>query len=281
MAFLACDGGVATPNLGSYSGRMYQAWYLAGHVAGATTCTARVGVVAGLPTPQTVRAINAFTLGVQARRPEAQVEVAWTGTWHDPEGETAHTLALIERGADVVAAHTERSTPVSAAAGQTTACEGASQAVWSIGFADPDVCTAAPDSCLTAPVGAWGPLYARLVADIRDGRWDPATPVWEPIQAESADSVVDLAPLHPSVDAAVRGELEALRTELAREDFHHLPFEGPLADASGTVRLPAGSALSDTELQRMCWLVDGVVQVDPSTGLEMPAEVPPGCTGDD
>ena len=64
---------VARPNLVPFMGRMYQARYLAGLVAGCTTRTGAIGYVAATNIPEVVRGIDAFALGVRRAAPEAKV----------------------------------------------------------------------------------------------------------------------------------------------------------------------------------------------------------------
>ena len=43
-----------------------------------------IGYVAAFPLPEVIRGINAFTLGVRAVNPKAEVRVVWTKSWYDP-----------------------------------------------------------------------------------------------------------------------------------------------------------------------------------------------------
>jgi len=78
--FMHCSGYKSGPNMTAYFGRMYQARYLTGMVAGAMTKKNDIGYVAAFPIPEVIRGINAFTLGVKAVNPEAKVRVVWTRT---------------------------------------------------------------------------------------------------------------------------------------------------------------------------------------------------------
>lgn len=70
-------------NLATYFGRMYQARYLTGIVAGMQTKTNQIGYVAAYPFPEVIRDIDAFTLGVRSVNPAAIVHVRWTWSWDD------------------------------------------------------------------------------------------------------------------------------------------------------------------------------------------------------
>ena len=62
IAFMHCSGFKMSENMGNYFGRIYQARYLSGVVAGAMTKSNVLGYVAAFPIPEVIRGINAFTL---------------------------------------------------------------------------------------------------------------------------------------------------------------------------------------------------------------------------
>lgn len=103
--FEHCSGYKTAENVGTYFGRMYQARYLTGIVAGAMTKTNKIGYVAAHPIPEVIRGINAFALGVKKVNPEAKVYVVWTGTWYDPAKEKEAAISLLDEGCDVIAQH--------------------------------------------------------------------------------------------------------------------------------------------------------------------------------
>ena len=112
-------GGYKTaPNLGTYIGRFYEARYLAGVLAGASSHKGTAGYVAGFPVPEVVQGINAFTLGMRSVNPEARVKVIWLDAWFDPAREREAAQALMQQGADVLTHHSG-SSAVSAAVQMT------------------------------------------------------------------------------------------------------------------------------------------------------------------
>ena len=74
-------------------------------VAGSATTSKSDRLRGGVPDSGSIRGINAFTLGVQAINPDAEVEVIWTSTWFDPAVEGDSAQALLDKGADVIAMH--------------------------------------------------------------------------------------------------------------------------------------------------------------------------------
>ena len=76
IAFTTCSSGVVGSNLGSYFGRMEQAYYLAGVTAAKATATNRLGFLGSFITPEVVRHINAFTLGARTFSAPAPVRIS-------------------------------------------------------------------------------------------------------------------------------------------------------------------------------------------------------------
>ena len=87
VKFLVCEGTEVTDNVGSYYGRREQAWYLAGKVAAQKTNSKLLGIIGSFVSPDTVRNINAFTLGARSVDASILVEVRWSGFWFDYLGE--------------------------------------------------------------------------------------------------------------------------------------------------------------------------------------------------
>ncbi len=278
VRFLICSGFVTAPNMGTYFGRMYQAKYLAGMVAGYMTKTNRVGYLGPVVIPETVRHANAFTRGVRAANPDAVVEVEWVYAWFDPANETRLTNELLDNGADVVAAATDTTIP------QATVDEYAQahtdREVFSIGYDNANACSAFPDTCITTPYWNWGPLYKRIFTAMHDGTWDPHEVIWEQIVTDPSRSTVYLAPINLDTGFPQARAVEItgqVLPSLARDDAEalHTPFVGPLNDVDGNAVLAPGDYLADSDLLRMCWFVEGVVDAADGPGV-----VPPVCPGD-
>lgn len=103
-------GGYKTaPNLNIYNARFYEGRYLAGLLAGKSSASGVAGYVAGyvagFPLPELVQGITAFTLGMRAANPKAQVRVIWLNAWYDPPREREAALTLINQGADLLTHH--------------------------------------------------------------------------------------------------------------------------------------------------------------------------------
>ncbi len=272
--FLNCSGFYSSANMGSYFGRMYQAWYLAGMVAGHVTMESgsdRIGVVGPVVIPETVRHLNALTLGAREINPDVVVHIEWIHNWFDAELEPEAAQALIDAGADVIVNKTD--TTIALGVVQDLADKG--EDIWSIGYDNIDSCEIVGESCLTAPYWNWGPLYTRIIQQMIDGTWDPYEQIWDQMKGDRDESTVYLAEMSTHVPAEVRLEIESGIADLVKEANVMVPFEGPIRDALGEQRVDSGDELTDEELLRMCWYVEGIVDAD-----GQPAEVPGGCGGD-
>ena len=240
--FLHCSGFKTAENMGNFFGRMYQARYLSGMVAGAMTKSNTIGYVAAFPIPEVIRGINAFTLGVRAVNPKATVRVVWTKTWYDPATEKEAGKSLLDVGADVVAQHQDSPGPQEAAQ---------EKGVYSIGY-NSDMSTFAPKAHLTAPVWNWKVYYTKVIDEVRKGTWKAGS-VWPGM----AEGIVDLAPFGPMVPKEVQDKVNAEKARIIAGE--QKIFVGPLKDQSGAVKLAAGAVASDEELLGMTWFVDGVI----------------------
>jgi len=241
VKFMHCSGFKTADNVGTYFGRIYQARYLSGIVAGQATESNLIGYVAAYPIPEVIRGINAFTLGVRAVNPEATVKVVWTNTWFDPTAEKQAAQVLLEEGADVIAQHQD--TPSAVQAAQEAGKFG-------IGYHS-DMSANAPGAVLTSPVWNWGPYYVQVVQSVLDGTWETDS-YWGPL----ADGVVDLAPFGDAVDEETQQLVETEKARIVNGEWD--VFTGPIYDQDDALRVPAGEVMSDEAMLSMDWFVQGV-----------------------
>ena len=77
IRFLNCSVDMPYPGVRTYYGRIYEAKFLLGAIAGALAEDSRIGYVADGPIFGTPAAINAFAQGVRAVRPDSRVVLRW------------------------------------------------------------------------------------------------------------------------------------------------------------------------------------------------------------
>lgn len=151
-------------NFNNYFGRIYQARYLSGIVAGMNTKSNLIGYVAAQDSSnsEVTSGIDAFAIGVASVNPDAKINVIITNSWYDPEKEEAASRQLLDMGCDVMAQHCDTAYP------QTLAQE---RGVYGIGY-NSDMSKETPDSCLTSVIWNWSAYYTSAVKSIIDGSWD-------------------------------------------------------------------------------------------------------------
>ncbi|MDR1278767.1 MAG: BMP family ABC transporter substrate-binding protein [Treponema sp.] len=233
-------------NFTNYSGRVYQARYLSGIVAGLKTESGKIGFVAamGRDNSEVSGSVNAFALGVESVNPGARIYVKVTYSWFDPLGEGEAAKALIAEGCDVIAQHTNTTVPQLAAR---------NAGVWGIGF-NGDMGAYVPGTVLTSVVLRWGAYYCHLVQSVIDGTFSPA-----PYFGGIAEGVVDITPpalTGPETAAAV----EAARREIREGRFN--VFDGELETSGGGIIGVKGETLSDSEIiGNIHWYYRNVVEL--------------------
>jgi basic membrane protein A and related proteins len=240
--FLHATGYKKAPNFGTYAVRMYQGAYLAGVAAGYVTKTNTLGVVASMPIPEVVRNINAYTLGARSVNPKIHTKVIWINSWFDPGKEKQAAETLIGQGADVLMQNTDSS---------ATLATASEKHVHAFGW-DSDMKKFGPEAHLGSVVAHWGVYYTAAIQQVLDGKWKN-DPVWWGIPQKG----VSLDDLNTSaLSANALKDVATKRDQIASGKWD--VFTGPIKDQANEVKVPAGKTLSDADLQRINWYVDGV-----------------------
>ncbi len=243
ISFYGISAEYYADNMTSYFGRMYQARYLAGIVAGMQTTNNNIGYVAAMPNIEVNRGINAFTLGVRSVNPDAVVHVIWTDSWEDYEKETAATNRLIEESkADVITYHQN----------QHYVAEAADEAgVYSIGYNQ--TMEGLSEKYLTAAIWDWNALYYKIVREFLQGEANTVKRHWFGIDTK----VVGLAEYSALVSEEVKQMVETAKQEMV---VGKNVFSGVIYDNCGELRCGKEESIGDEILlEKMDWYVDGVV----------------------
>ena len=241
VIFMHATGYKTGPNFGIYNARFYEGRYVNGVIAGKMTKSNVLGYVAAFPIPEVLQGINAFTRGARSVNPKAEVRVIWVNSWYDPGKEREAANTLLSQGADVITHHTDSTAVVQAAE---------EKGKYAFGYHS-DMSKYGPKAHLTATTHVWGDFYAKSVSDAIGGMWK-TTNVWGGMK----DGMIRLAPLNPAIPADVKAQVAKLESELKAGTFH--PFAGPVVDQDGKTRVPAGKNMTDDELGKMDYYVEGV-----------------------
>lgn len=245
--FFHASGYKTADNLSTYFGKVEQARFLTGMVAGSQTETNKIGYVAAMPIPEVVRGINGFTLGVRSVNPEATVKVVWTNTWFDPQVEKDAATALLKDGHDVIAQHQDT-------AGKQVAAQEAGK--WAIGYHS-DMSMFAPRATLTSAIWHWEVFYEQAIKDAMAGKFETQQ------YFEGLDSgIVSITDINTSLlnDPTIEAKVKEMEAKI--KGGYNI-FTGPLKDNTGKVVLEAGKSHNDGELLSMMYFVEGVVGTIP------------------
>ena len=123
--------------------------------------------------------------------------------------------------------------------------------VYAVGYHS-DMSRFGPKAHLVSSTHVWGGYYIDRVKAVINGTWK-SKDTWLGI----ADGVVDIASFGPGVSAATRTMINEAKAKIASGAM--TPFDGPVKDNEGKVRISAGASMTDKQLAGMDWYVEGVV----------------------
>lgn len=235
-------------NFNNYFGRIYQARYLSGIVAGMNTKSNKIGYVAAqdISNSEVTGGIDAFAIGVAAVNPDATIYVVVTDSWYDPEKEEAASIKLLDMGCDVMAQHCDTPYPMTLAE---------EYGVYGIGY-NSDMSKDTPNACLTSVIWNWSAYYTSAVSSIINGTWDGSN--YYGGMAEGLVQVTDIA------DFAAEGTSERVMEEQRRiisGEFN--VFDGVMETNTGETVGTEGGTLDDATITgALNWYYKNVVVVE-------------------
>ncbi len=240
VKFEQATGYKTAANVSEYNLRFYEGRAVCGTVAGMLSKAGVAGYVGAYPIPEVVMGINAFTLAAQKVNPAFKTRVIWINSWIDPAREADAAKSLLDQGADILADHMDSSAVMQTAEARGVLAFGQSSDRSSVG----------PQAQVTAIEDNWTPYYLQRVQAALDGTWKTSS-VWLGMK----QGAVLLAPWGPGATPAARAAGDRVKAGII--DGSVQPFAGPISDQSGTLKVPAGSVMTDDEVLKMDWLVQG------------------------
>ena len=243
VKFESITGYKTAPNVAVANARYYEGRYLAGIAAGRMTTSNVAGYVAGFPIPEVLQGINAFALGMRSVNPKALVKVVWLNTWFDPTRERDAAMTLFNQNVDVIAFHTGSSAVMVAAQ------ERGKLAV----AYHSDMRKVAPDAQIVAVTHQWGKYYSQRAQAVLDGRWKSGS-VWGGVK----EGMIKVDGFGSKVPQAVQEEVLARQKDIAAGKLHPFYARQAVLDNEGKAVIAKGQTLTDGQILKMNWLVQGV-----------------------
>ena len=235
-------------NFNNYFGRIYQARYLSGIVAGMNTKTNKIGYVAAQDSSnsEVTGGIDAFAMGVYSVNPDAVVYVKVTNSWYDPVAEKAAAEELLAMECDVMSQHCDTPYP------QTLAQE---KGVYGIGY-NSDMSKETPDSCLCSVIWNWSAYYTSAVKSIIDGSWDGSN-----YYGGMSEGLVDITDLSDFCAEGTQEKVDEATTEILTGSFN--VFDGVIETNDGSMIGEEGKTLDDATITGgINWYFKNVVVVE-------------------
>ncbi len=227
----------------TYYGRMYEAKYLGGVIAGALAENDKIAYLADYPIYGSIANINAFALGARLVNPRAKIYLSWSSV---PE----HSLEALVKEHDIsVVSDLDMIRPGSPNRkyGLYKLSDGSVQN-------------------LAAPIWNWGRFYEKIIRDILSGSWgiqtgksQKALNYWWGISGDIIDLVTSA-----KLPAGVKQLTDILHEQIYQNRLR--PFDGPLVKQDGTLVEAVDGGLTSEQIITMDWLAENVVGEIPTAG---------------
>ncbi len=237
VQFLNCSVDAPYSSIRTYYGRIYEAKFITGAIAGAMANDDRIGYIGSNPIFGVPASINAFALGAQMTNPRAKVSLRWSCLPGSPQ------KAFQQEGIRVFS---NRDVPTQEPKYLNFCTYGTYQ------LNDDDELEP-----LASPVWVWGEFYEKVIRSILAGTWEKdkhsprALNYWWGMDSGMID--VELAQNLPEgVTALAKLLRQALR------DGTLDPFRRRIVAQDGTVKNDGSHTFTPWELLHMDWLCDNV-----------------------
>lgn len=257
-------------NFANMFGSMENIKYLTGMIAGARAKedgSNRVGYVASFPIPEVTRYVNATAMGMRQTCPECTMDLRWTFSWFDPDGEANAATEMLDEGATVIVSGVDGTGPVRVAG---------ERGLWGIGYDSNNACDVDIEHCLTTAYWDWGQVYIWLINKMLEGKFEGTDYYFETtsngmgllgfmIGQEPAENVPEwvIPEVQQILDQMLDGSYDRFNI-----------FTGPIKNNKGEIIVQDGAELTQSDLEGlqgirgrescticMSWLVEGI---DPS-----------------
>ena len=249
LHFFNCSVDLPYSSVRAYYGRIFEAKFITGAIAGAMAQDDRIGYVGSNPIVGVPASINAFALGALMTNPRAQIELRWSCCEGTPQADFFRDGIRVISNRDVPTQNKM----------YMEFCNYGTYQMDDQGGLIP----------LASPVWVWGKFYeivveSALAGTLRDDKANlRAVNYWLGMDSGMIDiSLSDRLPI------GVRMLAELLRESMRQRTLD--PFRRKLTTQDGTIVSDGSRRLSPDELLRMDWLCHNVIGTIPSFDEVLP-----------
>ena len=241
IRFLNCSVSQPYSSIRTYYGRIFEAKFITGAIAGAMAQNNRIGYIASYPIFGAPASINAFALGAQMTNPRAEVELRWTCVPGTPQED------FFADGIRVISNREPTQNQM-----QQDFCNYGTYLVDDLGELIP----------LGSPIWVWGKFYEFVIRNIMNGGWKHdkgearAVNYWLGMDS----GVIDLD-LSRKLPAGVRQMAKILRYGMLSGELD--PFRRRIIAQDGTVKNDGTTTFTPQQLLSMDWLAENIVGAIP------------------
>ncbi len=237
VKFLNCAVNRPYSSLRSYYGRIFEAKFITGAIAGAMADGNSIGYIGNSPILGVPAAINAFALGAQMTNPRAKVSLRWSCLPGSPQED------FLREGIRVIS---NRDTP----ARDANLLDGFGYGTY---YLDEENLL----QPLASPVWVWGKFYEAAVRAVLNGTWEKSAQAGKAVNYwwGMESGLIDIC-LSTKLPEGVAVLAKTLRQAII--DGTLQPFCREIVAQDGTVKNDGSRNLTADELLHMDWLCENV-----------------------
>ena len=248
IAFFNCSQSYSFKHVTTFFGRIFEAKFLSGIIAGSVSKGNQIGYIGTFPIPEVVSCVNAFALGVKTVSPDSKVYTAWMNQWDSAISTEEIEMDMLSKGIDIISHHN--------IVGKSEISKG--YGLYRICIENGMI----TKDHLASPIWNFGIFYEKIICNYIDQHSSIITPIssskkgisfWWGMNAE----VVDLVYSNRLVPQRTRNLVDYLKFGIKNMSFNI--FSGPIFDNEGVLRIKDNSIAETDEMLSMNWFVDNVI----------------------
>jgi basic membrane protein A and related proteins len=248
IAFYNCSQSYSFKHVTTYFGRIFEAKFLSGIIAGSVSGSDLVGYIGTYPIPEVISCVNAFAIGLKTVRPNAKVYTEWLNQWDSEEGTLEIENRMMSKGIDTISHHN--------IVGKSKLSKG--YGLYKIY----DEKGSIHKDHLASPIWNFGIFYEKIISNYINQNSRMSGVATESKRSISfwwgmnAD-VVDIVYSNRLVPLRTRFLVDYLKQGIKSQSFYI--FQGPVYDNNGILKIKETSNASVDELLSMEWFADNVI----------------------